>query len=84
MLALTGPPDPHPLADRPLDQPHPDRLDPDRPDRDLILAAHQKAMDRGDPGYTDPATGLFVLTAAALAERGECCESGCRHCPYVV
>jgi len=24
-----------------------------------------------------------VFTAAFLAERGTCCESGCRHCPYV-
>jgi hypothetical protein len=24
-----------------------------------------------------------VLTAAELAARGSCCESGCRHCPYV-
>jgi hypothetical protein len=26
----------------------------------------------------------MVLTAAYLAGRGACCESGCRHCPYVV
>jgi hypothetical protein len=24
-----------------------------------------------------------VLTAAELAARGTCCDSGCRHCPYV-
>jgi hypothetical protein len=41
-------------------------------------------MVRGDPGYTDPDTSLFVLTAAYLADRGTCCESGCRHCPYLV
>ena len=40
-------------------------------------------MARGDSGYPDPGTGLFVLTAAFLADRGICCESGCRHCPYV-
>lgn len=26
--------------------------------------------------------GLFVFTATFLQERGYCCESGCRHCPY--
>jgi hypothetical protein len=25
---------------------------------------------------------LFVFTAKYLRERGYCCESGCRHCPY--
>lgn len=34
-------------------------------------------------GYEDPGTGLFVQTAAHLLRRGSCCESGCRHCPYV-
>jgi hypothetical protein len=69
---------------RALDDPHPSRLAPDHPRRDEIMAAHQAALIRGDPGYTDPVTGLFVLTAAYLAERSECCESGCRHCPYLV
>ena len=26
--------------------------------------------------------GLFVFTAEYLRERGYCCNSGCRHCPY--
>jgi hypothetical protein len=43
---------------------------------------HDAAVAAGDPGYLDPETGLFVLTAAYLAARGECCGSGCRHCPY--
>jgi hypothetical protein len=33
--------------------------------------------------YLDPVTGLSVLTAGYLAARGSCCDSGCRHCPYV-
>jgi hypothetical protein len=41
-------------------------------------------MAAGEAGYLDPATGLFVMTAAHLADRGTCCDSGCRHCPYVV
>jgi hypothetical protein len=47
-----------------------------------IAAAHDAAVAAGEPGYLDPDTGYFVFTAAALAARGECCGSGCRHCPY--
>lgn len=72
-----------PLADRPLTEPHPARLSPTHPARDEILAEHAKALARGEMGYLDPVTGLFVMTAAVHAERGWCCERGCRHCPYV-
>lgn len=48
-----------------------------------MLAAHAAAMDNGEPGYVDPGSRLFVLTAQFLADRGTCCERGCRHCPYV-
>jgi len=68
---------------RGLDEPHPDRLAPDHPRRADLLAAHRAAIEAGEPGYLDPATGLFVLTAAELLARGECCERGCRHCPYI-
>ena len=71
------------LADRPLTQPHPDRLPPDHPDRARILDAHATALANGDDGYLDPSSGLFVLTAEFLRRRGFCCERGCRHCPYV-
>jgi hypothetical protein len=33
--------------------------------------------------YLDPGTGASVMTAAYLAERGTCCDLGCRHCPWV-
>jgi hypothetical protein len=39
-------------------------------------------MAGDEPGYLDPDTGLFVLTAAYLLERAVCCGTGCRHCPY--
>ncbi|MEY3195358.1 MAG: hypothetical protein RIQ78_1455 [Bacteroidota bacterium] len=26
--------------------------------------------------------GYFVLTESFLEQRGYCCGSGCRHCPY--
>jgi Family of unknown function (DUF5522) len=53
--------------------------DPDEPPYE---AAHRQAQREGADGYTDPESGLFVFTAAYLAARGACCDSGCRHCPY--
>ena len=44
--------------------------------------AHDAAVVAGEAGYLDPATGLFVLTAQYLLDRGHCCGNGCRHCPY--
>jgi hypothetical protein len=70
-------------APRSLHEPHPSRLDPAHPRRHEILAAHTTALAAGEPGYLDPQTGLYVLTAATLRDRGECCEQGCRHCPYL-
>lgn len=71
------------LSDRELSEPHPSRLAADHPRRQEILAAHQAAMAEGRPGYLDPDTGLFVLTADQHRRRGTCCDNGCRHCPYV-
>jgi hypothetical protein len=68
---------------RSLFEPHPDRLALDHPHRTAILDAHRIAVEAGEPGYLDPETGLFVITAAEHLRRGECCNSGCRHCPYV-
>ena len=72
-----------PLDDRPLTRPARRRLAADAPGREQILAAHARAVERGDSMYEDPVTGLFVLTARFLADRGTCCGRGCRHCPYV-
>jgi hypothetical protein len=52
------------------------------PYRSDIAAIHVAAVAAGDAGYLDPDSGLFVLTAKFLADRGYCCERGCRHCPY--
>jgi hypothetical protein len=71
------------LSPRPLEEPAASRLAFDHPDRPQLLAAHQQAMLSGSDGYIDPVTGLMVLTAAYLARQGACCDSGCRHCPYV-
>ena len=70
-------------VDRPLTQPHPSRLPTTHPAYDEILACHAAAMDAGEPGYVDPLTGLYVMTAAYHADRGTCCGNGCRHCPYI-
>jgi Family of unknown function (DUF5522) len=74
---------PREASGRSDDAPHPSRLDPDHPRRNEIIDAHHAAIVRGDPGYADPETGLTVLTAAFLRDRGECCGTGCRHCPYL-
>jgi hypothetical protein len=71
------------VAPRPLTEPHPSRLAAQHPRRDEILAAHAAAVLSGEPGYIDPASGLFVLSAATLVAQGDCCDQGCRHCPYV-
>lgn len=47
-----------------------------------VRRAHDAAVARGEDGYLDPDTGLFVMTAMFLASREYCCGSGCRHCPY--
>jgi Family of unknown function (DUF5522) len=67
----------------PLAVPDPGRLDPARPDYQAVLAAHGRALEAASDGYLDPATGRWCFTAAYLWERGTCCDSGCRHCPYV-
>lgn len=69
------------LSGRPLDQPSLDRLPSDTPGREAILAAHLTALTEQEDGYDDPVTGNFVFTAAFLASRN-CCDLGCRHCPY--
>ena len=40
-----------------------------------------KATPTG-PDYYYLENGLLVYTAAYHLERGSCCGSGCRHCPY--
>lgn len=66
-----------------LVDPHPARFDRSRPDAAAVLGCHRRAVRAGEAGYVDPSTGLFVLTALHLWERGTCCANGCRHCPYL-
>jgi len=44
--------------------------------------AHARALQEGAEGYSDPVTGFWVWTEIAHRKRGECCHSGCRHCPW--
>ncbi|XP_037681027.1 uncharacterized protein C1orf53 homolog [Choloepus didactylus] len=47
-----------------------------------IAELHSAACAAGQLNYVDPATGFVVLTQLAHLQRGECCGSACRHCPY--
>jgi hypothetical protein len=63
--------------------PAPSRLPRSHPLYDTILAVHSGAIEAGASRYPDPATGFWVFTAEYLWNRGTCCDTGCRHCPYV-
>uniref|UniRef100_A0A8C0C928 Chromosome 1 open reading frame 53 n=1 Tax=Balaenoptera musculus TaxID=9771 RepID=A0A8C0C928_BALMU len=47
-----------------------------------ISELHAAACAAGGLNYMDPATGYMVLTRLAHLQRGRCCVSTCRHCPY--
>ncbi|XP_047611370.1 uncharacterized protein C1orf53 homolog [Phacochoerus africanus] len=47
-----------------------------------IAELHAAACAAGQLNYVDPATGYVVLTQLAHVQRGHCCGSACRHCPY--
>jgi hypothetical protein len=72
------------FRDQHLERPHRFRLSPGDADFAEIMSRHSNAVSNGEPCYIDPTTGLSVFTAAFLADRGYCCDSGCRHCPYIV
>ncbi|GAX21912.1 hypothetical protein FisN_30Hh115 [Fistulifera solaris] len=43
---------------------------------------HDEACQAGEMNYKDPDSGYSVFTELAHRQRGRCCGSGCRHCPY--
>lgn len=45
-------------------------------------AAHAEACAAGEETYRDPESGYQVFTAVGLRQRGRCCGSVCRHCPF--
>jgi Family of unknown function (DUF5522) len=65
-----------------LSTPLPERLPPGHRFLGEIMSRHDAAVRAGVPVYSDPKSGFSVFTASFLADRGYCCESGCRHCPY--
>ncbi|MEZ5262306.1 MAG: DUF5522 domain-containing protein [Acidimicrobiales bacterium] len=65
-----------------LERPDPARFPPDTEWYGATLAAHDAAVGRGDAGYLDPHRAVRAHRGR-LAARGSCCDSGCRHCPYV-
>jgi hypothetical protein len=50
-------------------------------DKEVIEAGSEPPkLVEGEDYYFEG--GLMVLTSKFLLERGFCCGSGCRHCPY--
>ncbi len=47
-----------------------------------LRVRHEKACEKLESIYEDPISGLSVFTRVYLEDRGKCCGSGCRHCPY--
>ncbi|XP_049625700.1 uncharacterized protein C1orf53 homolog [Suncus etruscus] len=47
-----------------------------------IVQLHASACAAGQLNYVDPATGYLVFTQLAHLQKGSCCGSACRHCPY--
>jgi hypothetical protein len=57
------------------------RIAQGRDDTETILAEVQSALSTAGDFYLD-ADGNTVFTAQYHLKRGNCCDSGCRHCPY--
>ncbi|XP_078141962.1 uncharacterized protein C1orf53 homolog [Centroberyx gerrardi] len=47
-----------------------------------IHRVHREACEAKKQVYVDPSTGYKVFTEHAHLQRGKCCGSACRHCPY--
>ena len=58
------------------------RLDKTSPFYKEIMKRHKEAVKNSRDFYIDPATGFNVFTSLSLYNRGYCCSSGCRHCPF--
>jgi len=43
---------------------------------------HEQAVQKGEHWYMDAKTGFMVFTELYHRERGTCCLSVCRHCPW--
>ncbi|XP_072244766.1 uncharacterized protein C1orf53 homolog [Leuresthes tenuis] len=47
-----------------------------------IHRVHREACEAEKQTYVDPSSGYKVFTEYAHLQRGKCCGSACRHCPY--
>ncbi|XP_047442293.1 uncharacterized protein C1orf53 homolog [Mugil cephalus] len=47
-----------------------------------IHRKHREACEAKKQMYVDPSSGYKVFTEYAHLQRGKCCGSACRHCPY--
>eukprot|EP00066_Takifugu_rubripes_P024068 XP_011613334.1 PREDICTED: uncharacterized protein C1orf53 homolog [Takifugu rubripes] len=47
-----------------------------------IHRLHTQACQARQQMYVDPSSGYKVFTEHAHLQRGKCCGSACRHCPY--
>ncbi|XP_032429026.1 uncharacterized protein C1orf53 homolog isoform X3 [Xiphophorus hellerii] len=47
-----------------------------------IHRLHREACEATEQMYVDPFSGYKVFTEYAHLQRGKCCGSACRHCPY--
>uniref|UniRef100_A0A3Q2NT91 Chromosome 1 open reading frame 53 n=1 Tax=Fundulus heteroclitus TaxID=8078 RepID=A0A3Q2NT91_FUNHE len=47
-----------------------------------IHRVHREACEVPGQMYVDPSSGYKVFTEYAHLQRGKCCGSACRHCPY--
>lgn len=63
--------------------PAPARFSPEHPRFAEVIELHERSITLDTYGYRDPSTGLLVFSAKYLWDRGFCCDTGCRHCPYV-
>lgn len=50
--------------------------------QETIDKLHKEACEKGEMIYLDPVTGYAVFTEVSHLQRGLCCHSGCRHCPW--
>ncbi|KAM6938936.1 uncharacterized protein C1orf53 homolog [Lycodopsis pacificus] len=51
-------------------------------DEVAIHRAHTEACEAKKQMYVDPSSGYKVFTEYAHLQRGKCCGTACRHCPY--
>ncbi|MBL4770808.1 MAG: hypothetical protein JKY61_06630 [Planctomycetes bacterium] len=63
--------------------PHPRYFNPQHPRYAQVMACHDAALAAGHSQYLDPITGGHVETAESIWKGRDCCNLGCRHCPYL-